>query len=470
MPIPTPKGTEARKDFVSRCVGFLRSEGKDAAQAVAICNAQWEDSKGNHAMDYSQLNGVEIFKVGTHNGDAYTSEDIDDIVDAFNALDYQPALKLGHDKSPGAPAIGYISKLWRKGDTLMANFSDIPEKIFAAIKDKMFNRVSAEIWFNLERAGKKYRRALKALALLGAEVPAVAGLKPLADLFSDFHGDLHETEEFAFSTDEALRAASAANKQGGSNHGDKSMSGKDTKDKSNDEQLAEVLQKFEALQKHSEEEKGKREAAEAKLAELQAKIDKQSKGGGGDDDKSLAERISKMSQDQKSQTIAELSDKLEAALSAGKAEREARELAEKRAETLEDRTKKLEESQRKDRLDKLADKCVIPSLRPFVRQFSDLATRGSDLRVYNEDTAKLESALDAVERFINFVNHNSKRLFSVISNERTDHSQYDGSASDEVDRRVKKYMDEHKDVSYKTAMERVLDADEQLKQDYVAAG
>ena len=65
--------------------------------------------------------------------------------------------------------------------------SDLPDKLAAGIKDHRFDSVSPEIFFNLTRNGEKFRRALKAVALLGAEIPAVAGLKPLreSDLFND---------------------------------------------------------------------------------------------------------------------------------------------------------------------------------------------------------------------------------------------------------------------------------------------
>jgi len=43
--IPTPKGKENKKKFISRCIKFLKSEGKPKDQAAAICYTKWE--KGN---------------------------------------------------------------------------------------------------------------------------------------------------------------------------------------------------------------------------------------------------------------------------------------------------------------------------------------------------------------------------------------------------------------------------------------
>lgn len=47
MPLPSPKGKESRKDFVSKCVGELtrKGEGDSAAQRVAICNSRFRKAK-----------------------------------------------------------------------------------------------------------------------------------------------------------------------------------------------------------------------------------------------------------------------------------------------------------------------------------------------------------------------------------------------------------------------------------------
>lgn len=42
MPIPRPDESESRDDYVDRCTAFLVAEGREADDAVAICNAKWE--------------------------------------------------------------------------------------------------------------------------------------------------------------------------------------------------------------------------------------------------------------------------------------------------------------------------------------------------------------------------------------------------------------------------------------------
>jgi hypothetical protein len=133
-----------------------------------------------------QLKNVEIFAVGKHNGDDYSEADLDAIVDSFNALDYTPPLKFGHNDQPGAPAAGWIENVRRQGEKLLADFVDMPKEVYDAIRNRRYNTVSCEIYWNLERMGRKFKRALKAVALLGAEIPAVANLKPLGAMFSAY--------------------------------------------------------------------------------------------------------------------------------------------------------------------------------------------------------------------------------------------------------------------------------------------
>lgn len=143
------------------------------------------------------IRGVEIFATGTHNGDVYTHADLDDMVAAAGKLDFRPALKLGHTKdAPGAPAYGWAQNLRREGDRLLADFTDMDDTVIDALRKRRYDRVSSEVYFNLNRKGQKYRRALKAVALLGADVPAVAELKPLHKMEFAQAGDFEKAPAF----------------------------------------------------------------------------------------------------------------------------------------------------------------------------------------------------------------------------------------------------------------------------------
>ena len=162
--------------------GSLKSVNEDQA-AEAIVRAALQSVKNHEVKEMSHQNavrGVEIFASGLHNGDQYSEQDIDDIIAAHKELDFRPAIKIGHSKdSPGAPAYGWVTALRKVGGKLVADFESMHDSVITALKDKRYDRVSSEIYFNLKRGGKQFRRALKAVALLGADVPAVAGLTPL---------------------------------------------------------------------------------------------------------------------------------------------------------------------------------------------------------------------------------------------------------------------------------------------------
>ena len=149
------------------------------------------------ALNTVDIPGVEIFAVGTHNGQKYTDADLDEIVRAFQELrnggngGYSPPIKLDHndgqpifdDVPDGGPAFGWVDNLRRVGEKLVADFRAVPAKLKELIDAGAYRGRSAEIWWNLEVDGKKYARALKAVALLGVNMPAVRSLKDIAKLY-----------------------------------------------------------------------------------------------------------------------------------------------------------------------------------------------------------------------------------------------------------------------------------------------
>lgn len=141
--------------------------------------------------DLFELEGIEIFRVGTWNGDTYTAKDLDAMVDAFDKIGFRPPLKLGHNEESDAPAFGWVRSIRRAGEKLVADFMDLPKTIYDAIKQHRFDTVSIEAYWNLTRNKQKFPLVLKAVALLGSTIPAVSGLKPLRDSFSNLMADVH---------------------------------------------------------------------------------------------------------------------------------------------------------------------------------------------------------------------------------------------------------------------------------------
>jgi hypothetical protein len=194
----------------------------EAAKAAKGMADDEKPAQNDHAADlekepdelpreYARLSGIEIFRTGTWNGDKYNAKDLDDIVSAFGKVGFQVPIKLGHKENSGDPAFGWVEAIRREGDRLVADFRDLPDRLFNLIKERRFDAVSSEIFWNITRGATKFRRALKAVALLGAEIPAVAGLKPLREavevnsLEADCHTYQIGTEELTMA-DQKVKA------------------------------------------------------------------------------------------------------------------------------------------------------------------------------------------------------------------------------------------------------------------------
>ena len=145
----------------------------------------------DYAAELFNIPNVEIFASGVWNGDKYTNDDLDIMVEAFNDPNHKlkPFLKLGHNEdqkllaNDGLPAAGFVSNLRRVGDKLVADFVDMPKKIFELVENKAFRKVSSEIFWNIQIAGKKFKRMLSAVALLGADTPAVSSLDDILEMY-----------------------------------------------------------------------------------------------------------------------------------------------------------------------------------------------------------------------------------------------------------------------------------------------
>lgn len=146
---------------------------------------------------------VEIFATGTHNGDVYTKDDLDTLVDSFYALkdELKVPVKLGHtsdewnaelakkigvpkeiidgEEGQGSIALGWLDNVRRKGSKLIADLKQVPEKVAEWIESGLYKAVSCEIWAGYKSGDKTYPYALCGLALLGAELPAVRNIEGL---------------------------------------------------------------------------------------------------------------------------------------------------------------------------------------------------------------------------------------------------------------------------------------------------
>lgn len=136
---------------------------------------------------------IEIFRTGMHKDSSgrkveYDSAALDRITRLYNdrvteSASYQAPLVKGHPKD-NDPAFGWVKRLKRNGDKIVADIHNISEDLIEEVKKGMFKKVSIALYPDL---------LLRHIGLLGAFPPAVKGLKPVT--FAD------TTELTEFNTD-----------------------------------------------------------------------------------------------------------------------------------------------------------------------------------------------------------------------------------------------------------------------------
>ena len=367
-----------------------------------------------------EIKGIEIFKTGEWNGDKYNKQDLRDIVDAFKKVGFQVPIKLGHKEESGSPAFGWVSRLKLVGNRLVADFRDLPEKIYLAIRERRFDHVSSEIFFNLKFGGKIFRRALKAVAILGAEMPAVAGLKPLHDAkFTDLasegvHTIVYRPEVSSMTIkeltakleDAKIRLAAATEA--------------DDKDDLEIAQLSAEVSGFRAdIADMKATEATEQAATEAKKA----------KAAGGD------------------------------AIEVKRLQEQVADLEKQNAETAEER-----------RIDLIATKVKtlrVPALHDHFMALYDLASNATrkvtfTVGIGDKRKAQQVDAMRVVDDLVERINETAEKLFEQFSEAgvlRRDDEPIDEQApGDEVDRLTRAYQSKHPDVKeYSVAMAKVLD-------------
>jgi hypothetical protein len=130
------------------------------------------------------INAAEIFAVGTWNGIDISDADLAAIEHSFNHANLagRVPLAFGHDgpdARDGAPAIGWVKRVWREGKKLLADFMDVPREVYDLVKAGAYKFVSVELLRNAEFNGAVYTHLLDRVALLGKDRPAVTVLEPL---------------------------------------------------------------------------------------------------------------------------------------------------------------------------------------------------------------------------------------------------------------------------------------------------
>lgn len=113
----------------------------------------------------------EIFRTGTHtssNGTTHTwtEGDLDTMVQKFNEKQPTVPIVIGHPKSDN-PAYGWVDKVKRVGDTLVAQFKQVNQEFAEWVKKGLYKNRSISLYPDM---------TLRHVGFLGAVPPAVKGL------------------------------------------------------------------------------------------------------------------------------------------------------------------------------------------------------------------------------------------------------------------------------------------------------
>ena len=191
---------ESRKEYVSVHPGSLAFEETPEMKArMKKCKDSGKtEDECIEAMkkEMAELGEVEmeIFRAGTHNGDEFKEEDLEEIAANFQRLrdELRPKLKITHRENQetlaGLASYGdvvdvFLKKVADGTRRLFAKVANVPREVMDFIKERRFPERSIELYPEFKLGTKEgspvFKNVLKAIALLGSEMPAVTGMDPI---------------------------------------------------------------------------------------------------------------------------------------------------------------------------------------------------------------------------------------------------------------------------------------------------
>lgn len=412
---------------------------------------------------FKDLKGVEIFRIGTWKGDSYVESDLQDMINAYDKVGFKPPIKSGHSEDvPGLPALGWVENLRCENGCLLADFNQLYPEVYEAIKDKRYNTVSSEIYFNYKQQdGTILPKVLKAVAILGQDVPAVKNLKPLHesivmsdDTLAEKIGIYESGIEGSFGTIEPGVAHNSSSDLYKSD--DEVIKQEEVKKMDIEARMKELEDKFTKVVASKDSEITD---LQGKLTTLSAELEKAKTESAKFSDTDAGKKVHQL-QKQLEDTTVQLEQTMQKFAE-----------AEKKKFTLE-------EVQRKERIERKVKDLKFPALRPYIEVFYEEATKGeSESKVVKfsaDGSAPKELTVErVVDGFVSTLNRLAEnKMFSELSTmpefKRDDVPTSDDPAV-EVDKRVREYCAKHNlDVikSYGDAQKVVFAEDPALKEQY----
>jgi hypothetical protein len=128
---------------------------------------------------------IEMFRAGpqissTGQRMMFTENDLDQVVNTYDPARHEAPLIIGHDQDDGTPALGWVRKIWRKGNELWGKVELTP-KAENLIRDGVFKKVSSSFYLpDAETNPTPGNLALRHLGLVS--IPAVKGLTAFSEI------------------------------------------------------------------------------------------------------------------------------------------------------------------------------------------------------------------------------------------------------------------------------------------------
>lgn len=180
---------------------FTVEQSKAWMKEHNITAIAFEPASATNSLEYVDISNIEVFKQGTHNGDPYSADDMDDFVNNFRTLRNKliPKVKITHaenqKKVAGLASYGDVKNVFTKvvGGTkkLFVDLVRVPDEVAQWIKDGRFAERSIEVFRNITIDGKRFKNVLAKVALLGHEIPAVSGMGTIKlSIENDMSSDL----------------------------------------------------------------------------------------------------------------------------------------------------------------------------------------------------------------------------------------------------------------------------------------
>ena len=127
---------------------------------------------------------VEMFRAGPQISSTgqklmFTEDDLDQVVGSYDPLHHEAPMIIGHDQQDDTPALGWVRKVWRKGQELWGKVELTP-KAEQLIKDGVFKKVSSSFYLpEAETNPTPGKLSLRHLGLVS--IPAVKGLTAFSE-------------------------------------------------------------------------------------------------------------------------------------------------------------------------------------------------------------------------------------------------------------------------------------------------